>query len=628
MGRPYESELLQLAATYSWALSLDVRPLAGRLKALEQSPLLAVGSGGSQSTAQLISDLHQLRFGQLAKADTPLIARSYLRESKSPAIVLVSAGGKNPDILGVAREAIESEPQSLIALCSSRNSPLARIVNSFARGFTFEFDSPSSKDGFLATNSLLALSAVVLTAYGYRPDNPALRRLFSSSSLRTCLGHLGSKRVFFDCKYLVVLCGPESRTPAIDLESKLVEAGLVSVQLADYRNFAHGRHHWIAKNPDTAVLALAAKDEIPLASRTLELLPSAIPKHLIKTQYCAPSSWLALQAAVFALVAEYGKARQIDPGRPGVPPFGRRVYHFNAFRQRGRNNETIAIRRKLNASTCADSFFANEVGHAYAQATARLQSAKFQGLILDYDGTVCDSVDRFGAIPHATVDALRRILAAGFLLGVATGRGKSVRQALQVAFPKRHWKSIWIGYYNGGAIAQLGDNRQPDTTGIGDPQLQAAAQALRTLNVPGLELSVRPQQITVESNTASDIYQLWSKVVRRLQNARLEGLKVVVSTRSVDVIPMASTKLALLQIMSQIRPDSTFLCIGDKPRWPGNDAELLSHEFSLSVDEVDEAPGGVWNLAPGGVLGSAALRYYIQHIAFHSTYFQLRLGRK
>jgi hypothetical protein len=304
------------------------------------------------------------------------------------------------------------------------------------------------------------------------------------------------------------------------------------------------------------------------------------------------------------------------------------VYHFNAFRQRSRTNETIAIRRKLNASTCADSFFTKEVGHAYARATARLQSAKFQGLILDYDGTVCDSVDRFGAIPDATVDALRRILAAGFLLGVATGRGKSVRQALQVAFPKRHWKSIWVGYYNGGTIAQLDDNRQPDTAGIGDPQLQAAAQALRTLNVPGLELSVRPQQITVEGNTASDIYLLWSNVVRHLQNSRLEGLKVVVSTRSVDVIPMASTKLALLQTMSQIRRDSTFLCIGDKPRWPGNDAELLSHEFSLSVDEVDEAPGGVWNLAPGGVLGSAALRYYIQHIAFRSTYFQLRLRRK
>src|SRR5579872_3355335 len=123
MGKPYQSELLQLAATYRWSLSRDTTPLADRLNALEHSSLLAVGSGGSQSTAHLISDLHQRRFGQLSKADTPLIARSYLHKLKSSVIALVSAGGNNPDILGVAHEAVESEPKSLIALCASRDSP-------------------------------------------------------------------------------------------------------------------------------------------------------------------------------------------------------------------------------------------------------------------------------------------------------------------------------------------------------------------------------------------------------------------------------------------------------------------------------------------------------------------------
>ena len=60
-----------------------------------------------------------------------------------------------------------------------------------------------------------------------------------------------------------------AESAAFDLESKLVEAGLVSVLLADYRNFAHGRHHWLAKNPDSAVVALASKEETLLAERTL-----------------------------------------------------------------------------------------------------------------------------------------------------------------------------------------------------------------------------------------------------------------------------------------------------------------------------------------------------------------------
>jgi hydroxymethylpyrimidine pyrophosphatase-like HAD family hydrolase/fructoselysine-6-P-deglycase FrlB-like protein len=618
-----------LAHTYRWALSLDTRFLAERLQALEKCPLLTIGSGGSQTTAHLIADLHQSRFGQLAKADTPLLAGSYLQESKSSAIVLVSAQGKNPDILGIARAAVESEPKSLIGLCAARNSPLARIVNNFNRGFCFEFELANGRDGFLATNSLLALSTVALTAYGFKSGlPPGLENVFSSSGLQTGFGLSRTNRSFFNCKYLVVLYGSESQTAALDLESKLIEAGLVSVQLSDYRNFAHGRHHWIAKNPNTAVVGLAAKDEIPLASRTLGLLPTTVQKLFLRTEYSAPASWLALQAAVFALVAEYGKARAIDPGRPGVPPFGRRVYHFNAFHKRKVSVEAAAIRRKMSLAGIADPLAIKQLREEYACLSERFRKAKFHAIVLDYDGTICDSVDRFGAIPSETANALHRITRAGFLLGVATGRGKSVGKALREAFPQSHWKRIWVGYYNGGTVARLDDMKQPDTSGVGIPQLQAAAEALRDAGHAGFKLSIRPQQITIENTIAYDVHELWCQVLQCLQESRVEGLKVVVSSRSVDVIPITTTKLTLLRTLGDIRPDSTFLCVGDRPRWPGNDAELLKQDFALSVDEVDSSPTGVWNLAPAGVLGSAALRYYLQQIAIRSQHFQIQVGSR
>src|SRR5260370_34552440 len=175
------------------------------------------------------------------KADPALTERSYLLTTKPAAIVLVSAGGKNPDILGVAHAAVESEAKSLIALCASRNSPLSRIVNAFNRGFCFDFELASGRDGFLATNSLLALSTVALTAYGFSSEHlpSSLGNAFSSSGLQKGLGLSRISRSFFNCEYLVVLYGPESQTAALDLESKLIEAGLVSVQLSDYRNFAH-----------------------------------------------------------------------------------------------------------------------------------------------------------------------------------------------------------------------------------------------------------------------------------------------------------------------------------------------------------------------------------------------------
>jgi hypothetical protein len=576
----------------------------------------------------LISDLHQQRFGELSKADTPLVASNYLRKLKSCGILLVSAGGKNHDILGVARAAVEAEPKSLIALCASKGSPLRRVVEDFSRGFCFEFELPSGRDGFLATNSLLALSTVALTVYDHtcNPVTNNLEKILGRSDSRRSLGLSAAKRSLLDCKYLVVLYGPESQSAALDLESKLIEAGLVSVQLSDYRNFGHGRHHWLAKNPDTAVVALASSDERRLAERTLELLPRKTQAILIKTELTGIGSWLALQAAVFAFVAEYGASRKIDPGRPGVPEFGRRIYHLNAFPQRKKSIRAAAIGRKLRASRGANAVTLQKLEKGYHEVCERFRKARFHGIVLDYDGTICNHVDRFGGIPAEGGKALGRIIAAGFLVGIATGRGKSVRKALQKGLPRQHWQGVWVGYYNGGVIARLDDNEQPDTKGTNSPELRCAAEALGKLSDTGLELTVRPQQITVETTLRMDVADLWARVVQCLQESKAEGLKVVVSTRSVDVVPLTTTKLTLVKVLKEARPDSTLLCVGDRPRWPGNDFELLSTEFSLSVDEVDGDPGTVWNLAPAGFLGAAALRYYLQRIKFERNYFNIMVG--
>ena len=61
------------------------------------------------------------------------------------------------------------------------------------------------------------------------------------------------------------------RSAAIDLESKLTEAALMPVQVADFRNFAHGRHHWLAKRGgETAVLALVCESDAEVADGATE----------------------------------------------------------------------------------------------------------------------------------------------------------------------------------------------------------------------------------------------------------------------------------------------------------------------------------------------------------------------
>src|SRR5262249_39580512 len=77
----------------------------------------------------------------------------------------------------------------------------------------------------------------------------------------------------------LVLHGSTTRVGAIDLESKFTEAAVGNLQIADYRNFAHGRHHWLAKRAsESAVLVFVSEADQALAERTLALIPQEIPQ--------------------------------------------------------------------------------------------------------------------------------------------------------------------------------------------------------------------------------------------------------------------------------------------------------------------------------------------------------------
>ena len=55
------------------------------------------------------------------------------------------------------------------------------------------------------------------------------------------------------------------------------------------------------------------------------------------------------------------------------------------------------------------------------------------------------------------------------------------------------------------------------------------------------------------------------------------------------------------------------LCIGDKGEYPGNDYELLSTQFSLSVNEVSYDPDTCWNLSKIGFQDvNATINYLIK----------------
>ena len=633
MGKPFKNELEALPDTYRWARQLSFSNLEGLLGPAGL-PLYVIGSGGSLSAAHLIADLYETTAGVPARVETPLGLARALRSLRAFKVLILSAGGSNRDILGACRQAIQSEPRHLSVVCATTGSPLAALARAYDGASVLEFDLPIGRDGFLATNSLMATAVLMTRAICGRSADQKLPSTLEGLLRSPSRGP--SSRIapdFLARETLLVLHGDQTRAAAVDLESKLTEAALSRVQVADFRNFAHGRHHWLAKRPDeSAVLAFETRDDRALIERTLRLLPSTIPILRVTVQHEVPISSLAAIASTFFIVQQYGEVRGIDPGRPGVPQFGRRIYNLNAFSARSKRTsqdiENIAVRRKLNAvGIPPDAALAPIFRAAFRNQVRSMARRGFRALVLDYDGTICDRDHRYGPAPTSIARILEDRLNEGLVVGIATGRGRSVRDALRQRLPRAQWPRIFIGYYNCAEIGTLADGKVPRRSKSAGDNLEPVARALTAdVSITRLcEIEPRRCQITVKPRDGVALSEvgLWSLTNECIKRAGIVDVAVLSSSHSVDVVSHTCTKLDLLsRLPDGIMPDDV-LCVGDRGRWPGNDWQLLNHTWSLSVDEVSTALDRGWNIAPAGLRGSRALEFYLSRLRHRRGRFAL-----
>lgn len=631
VGKPYASDLSQLVGTYQWAMQADVQALYCFVDDAQGRSLIAVGSGGSFTAAEMARRLHE-RLGNQASTMTPLHLLWAPESARNAAVLLLSAAGRNPDILTAFKVAATSEPPHLLALCTASDTPLARLGAEYTdTAHVLEVSTPSGKDGFLATNSLVATLIFLIRAYerltdAWSPLPPNLIDLVLPRRLETQL---------YDRQTWVVLHGGWSGPAAIDIESKCTEAALVDVQIADYRNFAHGRHYWLASRPSaTGVVALVGPDEQAMADRTLRLLPSDVPVLRLETKVAGPVGGLALVLEGLGLVGELGIARGQDPGRPSIPAFGRRLYHLGFTRTAtpDSTDEQAAIRRKeVSASSQLKNAARRGWLRAYRTFRRRLERARFGAVVFDYDGTLCGSDERFTGPTAAVGTELARLLKAGMVIGVATGRGKSVRLDLQRLLGRElDTSGLLVGYYNGAEIAQLDDATTPTKLAPLDdslvPLLRALHDHVRFSAIASVEqsgprqLTISPRERHFRGETRALLIDLTSKAGAKAlcvsdERSQTQSVRLVESGHSLDLLAPGVSKLCLVEAARALAhrrglPQEA-LCIGDRGQWPGNDAALLSTPYSLSADAVSPDPTTCWNLAPAGSRGVQATLAYL-----------------
>ena len=626
----YSDALINLKETYMTARHLDVGPLANVIMQLTGKPLLTVGSGGSYSSASFAALLHEFHTRAIARPVTPLEMISTSIEGVG--VLCFSASGRNRDICASFKIAAQREVRPLAALTMADQSPLHDLGKIFGYSEITSFPSADFRDGFLAVASLIAAAVLVVRAYrvvvgDYTPLPEDIDELIESATGikdRSNIADIAEPAVSMSS--ISVLHTGTLKPVAVDLESRFVEAALGCLHTADLRNFGHGRHHWFAKRgEETGVVAFIGDGQAKLASRTFALLPEASP--LTSFNFTGPRDIQALAGLIVGLhVAEAaGRVVGIDPAKPGVPEFGRKLYRLGpgpSRRNLGEDHFEVAVRRKDRNANLTQQDIRDKWRIAYETVLSRVASAEIAGIVFDYDGTLCDTRHRFHPLSKEIAAALARLAEAGALIGIATGRGGSAGEALRSSLPKTLWDRFLIGYYNGSVLAPLADIDAPTFVSAGGPLKDLQTALSHEPPFEGRHSRGNAWQITVHLKPGDDSLYAISAAEALLERCAISG-HVALSGHSIDIILGDTSKVKVVEAIrkiAEVKHPTDILRIGDRGRWPGNDAELLDNPLGLTVDEASPNPDVCWALSPPGVLGVQATLYYLARLSWYDDH--------
>jgi hydroxymethylpyrimidine pyrophosphatase-like HAD family hydrolase len=616
----YARELDELPRTYATARAADPDQLRSALSQLAAGTARYIGTGGTTPVARLAAQLHEFVSGQPARAMTPLEFLDAPRLRRAGA-VLFSSRAKHADAK-IVLDRLSGDAYAPSVLVTHREpAELDLAENGPIRVVTIA--APRIREGFLATNSVLAMStALVAAALG----DEALPAALPAECEPLGTAASGEDR-------LLVLYPPMLAPVAADIETRCAELGLVAVQTSDLRNFAHGRHTGLARTSDRhRVLVLSDRTSRRLA----DAIHAPLASHGVRiARWHADEEWpaatLQLLAASMHLTGQLADAARIDPARPSVPEFGRRLYHLPLRRLLAQRPLTPvqAKAAALGAGQLATGEVMDHYATAYRSWVDQLSATAYGSLVLDYDGTVCTTEGRVALPTDDIRDVLLRVMKAGLVLGFASGRGKSLHNDLRAWVPEHQWGRVHLGMYNGAVLQTLAD-QVPDTSSpsalMADVSDRLASADLGRL----LKTVPRSDQVTVTPIDtaffhAGRLAELVGEILRR---PPLLDVKIVSSAHSVDIVAGDTSKVRVLRAVAE-QSTGEVLAIGDQGDIAGNDFELLgATSYSVSVDRVSADPTRCWNLDFSGARGPDALVRLLAGSEFRDGLMVLKVPRK
>ena len=316
MENKVKIELEYTNAILEWVREQDISDFKLFLESEPEKPLICIGSGGSFSTCKFITLMYSTRKG-LGTANTPYSVYSISEDVlKNCKILLVSNSGYNKDITTIAKRCMEINPEWTANL-TANDGPKNDLKTIIPAKNSFNYVS-DIRDYFISVNSVTANYALALLAFkpNLKPNIPHL--------------DFNPQADFKNINHFMILYGGWGEPAALDLESKLVESGIATCAVSDYRNFCHGRFIFASNHcgsekksdvpDDNVVVMLITPRELPFAERIMKILPQNCKVVLLKSLYEGAEASLELMIRSSLLVGEIAVQKGVNPLSP--PNYG------------------------------------------------------------------------------------------------------------------------------------------------------------------------------------------------------------------------------------------------------------------------------------------------------------------
>lgn len=636
MTASFSRKLDDLNATLLQLGTFDVDPIAERLLEGSGHSAIAVGSGGSAVGAEFLAYCREtLGFG-ITVVQTPMEMVLGTADLCDVDVWLFSASANNADVLAAARAATQRGCRTIQIVTRSAFGEAAVYVQENA-GTVLSVPVASESDGYLATHSMISTLGCLLLASDAIVGDPLGRREIVCKLqerleyTRSPTSRLRFAEAFSELssrKTLILLADPQFRSVSTLLETSLWEASICTVQCADFRNFAHGRHTWLHHHATSSfVLALTSHETKTAWAALSDLLPPPIRRETIHLGECGRLFNVLGVIEGLGVIEAMGMATNIDPGKPGYGKFGPAIYDDRSLEDvEAELPKTVRHKRIARRKFDEPVENATSLISAFNQRLDSLGSIPIGALAFDYDGTLVATSKRLDPPCSEIVAELIRLDAHGIRLGVATGRGKSAGEDLRKVLPQDMHKRVILGYYNGSHLTTLDVDISQDRL-LDDPAVVETAAWLRERGdlFKSTDYKVKPTQITIDADKLEHPYR-FRRVLLECPAVQSRTVRITQSGHSFDIVASSTSKLAVVEALAHSIPDKQVLCFGDSGAAAGNDYALLASPYGISVGEVCGSTTGCWSLFGRDPTGPDALLKVLRALIPSSQRGEIRLS--